>query len=105
MKLTIKDRIQLPSLFPQKGNLIEVQLIEDIAGKIKIDQKTIKEIGFVQEGTGYKWEKEADIEVEFTALELEMLKTTVKDLDEKKEIDFSIGALCKKINDAKVETK
>jgi len=105
MKLTIRDRIQMPSLFPQRGNLIQMQLIEDISKKIQLDQETIKKVGFTQEGNGYKWKKEADIDVEFTDLELGMLQDKVKELDSKKEIDFTMGGLCKKISDAKVETK
>jgi hypothetical protein len=110
MKLTITDRIQLPALFPSKGNLIEVQLIEDIRKKVLIDQEVMKEIDFVGTPSGdgkisYTWkkEKETDLEVTFTKLELDLLKKCVKELDERKEVDVSMLELCQKINNEKHE--
>lgn len=100
MKLSIKERLNFGAILPQKGNIVEQKLARDIGEKIEISQKEMKEIGLKAVGDTVQWnEKKAkDKNVEFTEMELDLLKKQVKELDEKKEITANILSLCLKIN-------
>ncbi|GAG38836.1 unnamed protein product, partial [marine sediment metagenome] len=62
MKLTIRERLSISQLYPQKGNMIEQTLVEDIVKKVRIGQKEIKEIGLKVQAAGnggisYVWDE------------------------------------------------
>lgn len=100
INLTLKERINFGALYPQKGNIVEQKLIRDIAEKIEISQGEMKEIELRATGTQVQWnEKKAkDKKVEFTEMEMDLLKRQVRELDEKKEVTANILSLCLKIN-------
>lgn len=106
MKFTIMDRIVIGSLYPEKGNFIQMTLVEDITKKIKIGQKEITEIELkqvsVDNGISYQWKKDKanDLDVKFTNAEIDLLKTQIKELDKKGEITISLLSICKKIREA-----
>lgn len=103
MKLTILDRIIISQLYPQKSNLIQMTLVEDITKKVKIGQEEIKEIELKVEpttnGISYNWNKDKakDLNVDFTKEEIELLKSQVEELDSKKEITRELLDICKRI--------
>ena len=112
MKMTVADRIHLSELFPEKGNLVTLQLVEDIRKKTVMDQAEMKEINFkvVEGGKGYVWgrdDKGKDIafakekEFKFTELELNMLRDKITIMDKAEEITATLAPLCKKIQDEK----
>ena len=111
MKLSVATRIQIPQLLQQKGDLVTLQLREDIMDKTELSQDEMVEIGFEakQEGqmVSYKWDesKEKDIEVEFSTLEMRLLKEAVTEKDKKKDIPLHLVNLCKLINDYKAPEK
>ena len=81
MKLTIRERLVISQLYPQKGNMIEQTLVEDIVKKVRISQEEIKEIGLKVQATGtggvsYIWDeaKAKDLDVDLTKAELGLLK-------------------------------
>ena len=101
MKLTIKERLNFGALYPEKGNIVEQKLVRDIAEKIDISQKEMKEIGLRSLENGVlQWndKKAKTRKVEFTEMEMDLLKKQVKELDEKKEITANILSICLLIN-------
>jgi len=105
MKLTLKDRISLSSLYPQKGSMVDQIMVRDIAEKVKITQKEVKayDIKSVQRGTisSTTWnpKKAKGKDIEFTPAELEFLRKRVEELDNKKEITVELVDLCLKLKE------
>ena len=108
MKITIGDRLAFNRLYPQKGNMVEQILVEDIIEKVGLGQKEVKRIELKAQtnprgGVSYNWdaEKAKDLKVDFTQAELELLKNQVKELDKAKQITQTILSICKKIREEK----
>ena len=89
MKLRIKERITLLNLLPSQGNITSMTIKYDLKEKIKITQEEI--VGMeLQESDGLiKWNDSKDLgkDIEFTELELKMIKDILKELDEKKQLN------------------
>jgi len=96
MKLSIKDRIHLPILFPAKSDLVTLRLVKDIVAKTEITQGEVKKVKLVPTEGGYKWDKEQDegVEVKFTDLELGVLKERIQEMDKAKDIPAEMADLC-----------
>lgn len=98
MKLSIKDRLTIASLYPQQSNIVEQVIVKDIKKKVDLSQSEFKEINLkVSEGK-YTWNNKAkDKEVDFTESELSLLKSQIDKLDKEKKITQDILSLCLKI--------
>ena len=111
MKLSIKDRFNIPQLYEQSASIITQMLIRDIDKKVALDQEEIKKIeleSIVKDGNAsLKWnpEKAEDKEVEFNELELKYLKDQVTKFDNEKKITQSILTTCLLIQEYKKEKK
>lgn len=89
LNLGIKDRLVLPTFFPERSNFVDQILKEDIAAKIRITQEEIKAVNFHfsdpdADGKQFmKWDgdKEVDKEIEFTEAEIKFLKKQIDRLD------------------------
>lgn len=99
MKLSIKERIVFPMLFPNKSDLVTLRLVSDVSKKIEFSQKEIEEIKLFIDGNQYHWDNTVDLEidVEFTELELKMFKDKIKEMDEAKAIPLELLGLIDKI--------
>jgi len=110
VKLDVKERLSLNALFPQKGNMIAMQLIEDITEKVKISQKEMDHLELKSTagpGGGSRWswsaEKEKEKQVEFTKTEMRFLKKRIEELDKAENVTPDVFSLCKKLDAFKVE--
>ena len=103
MKLTIKDRLILNSIYPKESNIVNQTLIRDISKKIEIPQDEMKAINLRPKDGMLLWDegKGKDIEVKFSALELNLLKGQVDKLDKENKITMDILDLCLKIREEK----
>ena len=99
MKLSVKDRIIIPGLYPELSNIIEQVLVKDIKEKVDLSQSEFKTIEFRKYGGKYIWdnEKAKDKEVDFTESELNLLRTQIDKMDKEKKITQEILSLCLKI--------
>jgi len=99
MKLTVAERLCISELFPAEGNIISMTLTKDISEKVSITQEEIKDFEIISDETGIRWnaKKQRDIDVEFTELELNLLKDQVKKFDEEKKISARLLNICLKI--------
>lgn len=101
MKLTIKERLQTSSLYPQGGNIISQQLVRDISEKVSIDQEEMKEIELRAEGDQLRWNDKIakEKEVKFTKMEIDFLKKQVDRVEKEEKVTQSNLSLCEKIQD------
>ena len=99
MILTIKDRIVMPELFPERGGMLEMILVKSIADKVALTSKEITDFSIVQEGDSIKWNQSKDtgVEIEFEKSEIELLKKQVQEMDDNKNITMRTFDLCMKI--------
>ena len=101
MKLSTKDRLIIPGLYPQQSNIIDQVLIKDIKLKVDLIQSEFKEIDFKIIGDKYTWnnKKGKDKEVNFTEAELSLLRTQIEKMDKEKKITQEILSLCLRIKE------
>ncbi|MBD9177593.1 MAG: hypothetical protein EGP82_00170 [Odoribacter splanchnicus] len=99
MILTIKDRIVMPELFPERGGMLEMIIVKSIADKVALTSKEITDFSIVQEGDSIKWNQSKDtgVEIEFEKSEIELLKKQVQEMDDNKNITMRTFDLCMKI--------
>ena len=78
MKLSVKDRLYLPSFLPARGNFKDFNLKKEILRKIAIPDEERKAIGLHEnaEDKRIEWdvEKEKPLAVEFSGDEMEYLR-------------------------------
>ena len=103
MELTLKERILIQQIIPQKGNMLEMMTVKSIAKKIEVTEEESKKFEITQKGNGIVWNKkgtEAKFKIDFSEVELKVLKDAVTDLNNKKEITLDNLELCGKIEKA-----
>lgn len=105
MKLTISDRLNLASILPHKGNILEQMTTKDIIKKIDLTDEEKKAIELTQVGDRVTWKnekaKEIEIDIELNTIETKILKDQVKILDDKKEITQILLPICLAIQELK----
>ncbi len=103
MKLSIKERITLLGILPQRGDFVTLSVKFDISRKVAITQDEMKEIEMVSENTPdgniLRWnqEKEVKKEVEFTESEKSVILDSLKNLDSSKSLNDDTFQLYKMI--------
>ena len=112
VKLSVSERLNLNTLFPQKGNQIAMQLMEDITEKTRIPQKEMDLIGLkiievpTPKGLTARstWDpkKAKDKQVEFSKTEMRFLKKLLEKLDKAEDITPAMWPLFKKLDVFKV---
>ena len=101
MKLSTKDRLIMSGLYPRESNIIDQVLIKDIKIKVDLTQSEFKAIDFKIVGDKYTWnnKKGKDKEIDFTAAELNLLRTQIDKMDKEKKITQEILSLCLRIKE------
>lgn len=96
MKLTIRDRLTIPSLFPETSNRITLSILSDIQKKISFNSAEklsycIKEKVSPEGNVMVNW-KDGDyepIEIAFTDSELSIIRSCIELLDGSKKLHMS----------------
>jgi len=101
MKLTVADRLQLPSLFPKNGDLLTLGIVKSIEDKIRISPNEIEKLEMRINGSHYQWNtnKDFDLFVKFEKAEIDLLKSEVNKLDSGKQLTMAQYDIAKKIKD------
>lgn len=85
IKLTLFDRISIPTMFPEKSTFADAIIFEDIRNKLKITQDEITEykVRNTEDGSGVVWDNEPPEgkDFEITDLEMNAIKKIFIDLD------------------------
>ena len=87
-KLSYTDRIELLLLLPTKGSFMALRAAEDLRKDLALTQDEMKLVEMEQDGEMLKWDlsKEAEKEHDFTEFELEVVRKSLKGLDESEEL-------------------
>jgi hypothetical protein len=92
MKLSVKERLSLLQILPKMDNILTMNIVYELGKKISIGAKEFEELGFIQnDKTGeIQWDvtKEKEKEVEFEKAELDIIKDSLKKLDESKKVEL-----------------
>ena len=105
LSLGIKDRLVLPTFFPERSNFVDQILKEDIGKKVHISQEDIKTVGLHytdpdKDGKQFMtWDKDKDVdkEVEFTKAEIQFLKKQIDRLDKDEALDDEMMSMAKQL--------
>jgi len=99
MKLSIKERLVLPTLFPQRSNMVTLMTMRDIKEKIDVSADERKEIGLEVKQGRLHWDKDKakEVDVDFNTLEINFLKDQVDRIDKEKNVTEDLLDLCLKI--------
>ena len=86
MKLSIHDRLILQSVLPQKGNFLEMTVVEDIKGKLEFSAREISKYEIVNTEGRVSWnlEKALDLKIEFLQLEHDTINKAFRELEDAK---------------------
>jgi hypothetical protein len=100
--LTVKERLLISQIYPEKSSLTDQTIVRDIMRKLEITQAEQAEIEFKTMQQGFTWnqEKEKVLPVEFTEAELNLLKNQVNNLDKEQKVTQQLVELCLKIKNA-----
>lgn len=88
MDLHIKDRLLIPSIFPERGNFMDFNLKKSIARKIAITEQNRKDYEIVEkkEEKRIEWNAQKDAEtplvVEFSKEELDYMRKSCEAIAE-----------------------
>ena len=88
MKLTVLERLMIQNLLPEKGSFTNLKLVRVARELLSFDELENKALNFQQDGEQLRWEDNAVGEKEIVLGEVvsEMVKKTLKELDEKEEL-------------------
>ena len=90
MDLHIKDRLLIPSIFPERGNFMDFNLKKSIARKIAISEQDRKDYEIVEkkEEKRIEWNVQKDAEtplvVEFSKEELDYMRRSCEAIAEQR---------------------
>ena len=100
--LTVKERLLISQIYPEKSSITDQTIVRDIMRKLEITQEEQTEIEFKTTPQGFTWnqEKEKVSAVEFTDAELNLLKNQVNNLDKEQKVTQQLVELCLKIKNA-----
>lgn len=99
MKLNLKDRLLIQGILPAEGNFTTLVIKSDLLEKVKVTQEEITELEIETKDNVVKWNLEKDIEKEFdlTELELNLIKDSLKKLDDGGKLNDDTFILYKKL--------
>ena len=88
-KFTLKDRVILPGILPIKGTFTDLLLRKDVVKKVELSQEEIGKFNVRSEGASLRWDlPEKDFfEFTFTDPEKNYIKTSLEDLNKRKELN------------------
>ncbi len=94
MKLTLLEKVLLPQILPQEGNIKSLIILKDLRKKIELTQDDIKDYSIeVLDNGSVKWNEagvNAEFEIEFTELEKEEVKRIISKLDKEEKLPSSL---------------
>lgn len=100
MNLKVKNRVTLLSILPAKGDIVTMTIKHDIANKVSLTQDDISKLDVKATDSGITWDnaKDSGIDVEFSELELKLIKEKIAELDKAGEITDNVLELNKLVS-------
>lgn len=97
------DLLAFESLFPQQGDMIEITMVKDIRGKVRLTAEELEKMELKSADGRSTWNntkaEEIKREVDLSESELTFLKGRVDELNKAKQITEATVALCVKIRE------
>lgn len=99
LTLTVKDRFIVPELLPERSNLTDQYLAQDIIDKTQLSKEEREQIGLTFGGGNVSWRDgaEANKEVVFSQAELDLLDRCIKNKSNEQQIHRDMLDTVKKI--------
>lgn len=100
--LSIKERLELPSVLPERGGFVQQEIVSLIKEKIRLSPEEIEELKIQDLPDGriiWDKEKEKSVDYEFEDSFVEVMKKGVDALDKAETIHHTQFAICKKIRE------
>lgn len=87
--LKVMERLTVLQILPQEGNFVMLKVLRGLNDKVGFKDEEFKELSLVQEGNAVKWNIAADIgkEFDFGEKETDLIKDSLKKLDEQKKLE------------------
>ncbi len=104
MNLTVRDRLALTLVLPEKGRMIEMIIVDSIISMTKLSIEEISKYQVYDSLSGQTVFNESltvDLEVDFTAEQVELLKKRFDALDEQGAITKDMVRLYQKVQSLK----
>jgi uncharacterized membrane protein YgaE (UPF0421/DUF939 family) len=109
--LSVKERIIFRGILPERFGYQDGILIEDIEKKVNLNQDELKKINFREvlgpqgEVQSVHWNEKKEVvkNIEFTRLEMELLRKNIDRLDREQSIHRDMMSLAKKIRSTNLE--
>jgi len=88
-KLTLLDRLMIPSILKKEGNYSQMIINKDITKKCQLTQKELKDFEVVEFGPQIRWNEKgtkASFQIDFTDLELKEIRDGLKKLNDENKL-------------------
>lgn len=88
-KLTLLDRLMIPSILKKEGNYSQMIINKDITKKCQLTQKELKDFEVVEFGPQIRWNEKgtkASFQIDFTELELKEIREGLKKLNDENKL-------------------
>jgi len=88
-KLTLLDRLMIPSILKKEGNYSQMIINKDITKKCQLTQKELKDFEVVEFGPQIRWNEKgtkASFQIDFTELELKEIRDGLKKLNDENKL-------------------
>jgi hypothetical protein len=103
VELNLTDRLLIGNLLPEADNITNMLIKKSILDKVALSEPEIVEADFkvitLTDKAQYTWKVGINKEIEFSDIELSLLKEQINILDSKKAITDNILELCIKIKE------
>jgi len=99
IELNIQERLLISTLYPQKSSLKNQIVVRDIKEKVKISQDELTKYD-IKENNGVITWNQGKVEnkvIDFTQMEIDLLKNQISEADKKNEITQNLVELCLKL--------
>ena len=102
MKLDIGERFKLVEILPKEGDRLTAKVVRGMLDRLNVnsDEITKYNIRAIDSGNGRQqilWDSNEGIEFSFNAVELDILKKKVDELEKEKKISIDMVALFDKL--------
>lgn len=98
MKLTIKDRVFIPSLLPEQGSRLEMMTVKGIIDEIEFEQHEKEKWGIKQHENGtVSWNEDFEKEVNFSEAEKGLILDGIRKADKEGTVTLASLATIEKL--------
>ncbi len=100
LSLSIKERLEIGSILPERADIITQILSRDIAKRVQFTQAEAKKMGIKKTPQGgLAWNKGSNTDIIFSEAEMTLMRTQIDRLDRENKVTSDVLSLCLKIRE------